>query len=396
MAGDLAAATRQQNASSIGYYNLLLGPTSWRFSSGLGLEFNDNVRLQQNSESDFIFRPSLDAQVHWPVTQKNSLDISLGAGYSAYLQHQDLSQLFISPGSGVSFDIYAGDFKINLHDMISVTENAYENGGVNGGGSGGNRNLISLQNTLGANTLWDLDKGIVNFGYDHVNYVSLSQSQQQPDSASENIFANAGLRLRPEQLVGVEAGASVINYSQSGSANSFAVANAVQWNAGFFGSSQISDYLSARADVGYTVYTPDNTATNVVTRDSSGFYLSVSLAHRVNQHVNYTVAAGRSADMSAYGQAQSYYFVSLEPNWNFFRKYSLSTPLSWRKGSRIYTTTAAGGADYEQITIGLNVSRPLTKKLSVGMSYQFVEESSGVASLNYTVNIVSLNFTYQF
>ena len=52
--------------------------------------------------------------------------------------------------------------------------------------------------------------------------------------------------------------------------------------------------------------------------------------------------------------------------------------------------------DYEQIQLGLTVNRSLTKKLSVGISYQFVEETASQLSLNYTANIVSLNFTYQF
>ncbi len=132
------------------------------------------------------------------------------------------------------------------------------------------------------------------------------------------------------------------------------------------------------------------------TRDSSGFYLSVSLSHRVNQHVNYTLSAGRSTDLSAYGQAQSYYFVDVEPNWNFFRKYSVSTPISWRKGTQVYNSTGNNQLDYEQIQLGLTVNRSLTKKLSVGISYQFVEETASQLSLNYTANIVSLNFTYQF
>lgn len=391
MAGDLAAATQQQNNTSIGYYNLLTGPVAWRFSSGLGLELNDNVRLQPNAESDLVIRPSLDAEMHWPVTLKNSLDVSLGAGYSAYVQHQDLSQVFINPGSGISFDVYAGDFKINLHDRITITENAYENAG-----SGNNQNLVSLQNTIGVGVLWDLDKVVANLGYDHVNYVSLSQNQGEPDTASENIFGNAGIRIRPELMTGVEAGGTLINYSQSSTAQALATPNAVQWSAGLFGSAQISDYINARVDAGYTVYTPDTTATNLVTQDSSGLYLSASLSHRVNQHVNYTLSVGRSTDLAAYGQAQSYYYVRLEPNWNFFKNYSISTPLSWQQGTRIYNTTASSSVDYAQYMLGLNVSRQLTQKLSVAASYQFVRQTSGQANLNYTDNIVSLNFTYQF
>ena len=146
MAGDLAAATQQQANSSLGYYNLLLGPTAWRFASGLGLEYNDNVRLQDNGESDLIIRPSVNTQMHWPLTLKNSLDVVAGTpAIRNICNTPDLSQFFINPGSGLSFNVYAGDFKINLHDRISITEQAYENAGA----SGANQNLTSLQNTAG-------------------------------------------------------------------------------------------------------------------------------------------------------------------------------------------------------------------------------------------------------
>ena len=129
MAGDLAAESQHKAQSSLGYYNLLAGPTAWRFSSSLGMEFNDNVRLETNGVSDLIARPSVSAQMHWPLTPKNSLDFSLSAGYSAYFQNQDLSRFFINPGSGFSFDVFVKDCKINLHDRITITQNAYENTG---------------------------------------------------------------------------------------------------------------------------------------------------------------------------------------------------------------------------------------------------------------------------
>ena len=393
MAGDLAAESQHQATSSLGYYNLLLGPTAWRFSSGLNLEYDDNVRLQQNGESDLIFQPSLNTQMHWPLTLKNSLDVSLEVGYSEYLQHQDLSQFFINPGSGFSFDVYVGDFKINLHDRITITEYSYQNPGA----SGGNHNLENLENTAGLSSLWDLNKAIVNLGYDHVNYVSLqSQTGQQPDATSENIYINGGVRVRPALLVGLEAGGTVISYSQTGSPNSLAIPSAVQWNAGAFVSAKISEHLDTRMDVGYTDYAPDTTTTNLITGNNSGIYLSFSLSHRLNRFVNYTLTAGRSTALSAYGQAQTYYFVNLSPNWNIFKKYSLSTPISWRDGTTVYNSTASNSENYDQITLGLNVGRSLTQKLSAGISYQFVRETSNFASLNYTVNIVSLNFNYQF
>ena len=120
----------------------------------MGLDYNDNVHLQsQNQEGDFIFRPNLNTQMHWPVTQKNSLDVSLGAGYSLYATHSELDQFYVNPGSGLSFNIYVGDCVINLHDRISITENTYQNPTA-----GGNGNYAQLENTAGASALLGLEQ----------------------------------------------------------------------------------------------------------------------------------------------------------------------------------------------------------------------------------------------
>jgi hypothetical protein len=383
-AGDLAAESRKQSENSIGYYNLLLGPTAWRFSSGLGLEYNDNVHLQQSGgEGDLIFTPNVNTQMHWPVTEVNSLDVSLGAGYSAYLEEQSLDQFDISPGSGISFDIYAGDWSFNLHDRISISQNTYQTPGVNGSG-----NTANLENTAGASASWDLNKALVNFGYDHGDFVSLTSNQSQPDASTENVSANAGVHVLPELLMGVEAGSGLITYSQS---TATATPDAVQWNAGTFATAQVSDYISTRLDAGYTVYMPDATP-GYLAGDQSGFYFQFLVSHRVNKYVSYSLSANRSTDYSAYGQPQSYYAVRLEPGWNIFEKFSLSTPVWWQEGSQL----GAGGASYDQYGAGITIGRGITKKLSGSLSYQFIKETSGSAGLDYTVNIVNLNLSYQF
>lgn len=100
-AGDLAAAAQRQAESSIGYYNLLLGPVAWQFSSGLAVDYNDNIQDQQNAQGDFIFIPNVNAQMHWPVTQVNDLNLSVAAGYSDYLQHQELNRFYINRARGL-------------------------------------------------------------------------------------------------------------------------------------------------------------------------------------------------------------------------------------------------------------------------------------------------------
>src|SRR5205823_12295289 len=68
LASAQAAEARRRAAATIGYYNLKVRPTAWRFGAGLGLEYNDNIVLrEENQEGDFIFRPQINAQMLWPI-----------------------------------------------------------------------------------------------------------------------------------------------------------------------------------------------------------------------------------------------------------------------------------------------------------------------------------------
>jgi len=214
IASEQAAEAQHRAATAVGYYNLQLGPTYWNFGTGLGAQFNSNINnTETNLESDFIFSPQINTRMVWPVSDENSINLALGGGYSAYVKNPGLDQVFITPGSELSFNIYAGDFLINLHDRFSITEDTYQDPTVVGSG-----NYSQLQNALGVATTWDLNKAVVRVGYDHVIYDSLSggagqSSGGQPSGYSEVFSASAGFALRPGMLLGLEAGDSLINYT---------------------------------------------------------------------------------------------------------------------------------------------------------------------------------------
>ena len=392
LAGNVAAESRRQAASSIGYYNLLSGPVAWRFSTSLAMDYEDNVNLQsQNKEGDLIIRPNLNTQMHWPITQKNSLDTSLGVGYSFYVRRSDMDQFYVTPGSGLSFDIYAGNCVINLHDRVSVTQSAYQNPTVTG-----SQSFAQLDNSAGVSTTWDMNKLVAQLGYDHATDTSIGSSRQVADTASDNWFANAGLHLLPQLTAGLEGGLGLISYSQSQSAQT--QPDALQWNAGAFCQAQISQHISGQLDAGYTVYTPSATAAFPNIASSSGFYFQFSLTHQINQFISYSLSAGRSTESSVFGQPYTLSFARLQPDWKLFKKYTLSTPLFWQKGSQLANQiyNQGGSGNYTQFGAGLNIGRALTQKLSSSLAYQYIRENSTQSGPTYTANIVSLNLSYQF
>src|SRR6266478_1882883 len=94
LAGAEAAEARRKAASTLGFYNFNLGPAALRVGASLGVEVSDNVNNSAtNAEADVSFRPAVNAQLLWPVTDQNSLNLTVGAGYSVYAQHSSLNRL---------------------------------------------------------------------------------------------------------------------------------------------------------------------------------------------------------------------------------------------------------------------------------------------------------------
>ena len=112
LAGAEAAEARHKASSTTGFYNLKAGPTVWSFSSGLIFEYNDNITYRETDpESDFVLTPRVAAHSVWPVSDKNSIGLDVGMGYQFYTDHSELNRIIIDPGSELSFDLYAGDFR---------------------------------------------------------------------------------------------------------------------------------------------------------------------------------------------------------------------------------------------------------------------------------------------
>jgi hypothetical protein len=389
IASEQAAEARRRAATTIGYYNLKLGPTAWNFGTGLEVDYNSNVNLtESNPEGDFIFRPQINTRMLWPVSEMNSINLALGGGYSAYVKNPRLDQAFITPGSELSFDLYAGDFWINLHDRFSITENNYQDPSVANSG-----NYSQVQNALGVATVWDLNKAIVRAGYDHVNYDTLNGNSQdfggQTSGYSEVFSSSAGYALKPGMLLGVELGGALITYTTTTTNTPYSNAN--QWNAGGFYDTPVSDYIHFTAHAGYTVYSPESIEATTASQ-FNGMYAQLEITHRLNQYVDYALSGGRTLSVAFAGGTVDRYFARWQANWQVVRKVTLGTSFSFENGTDLYV----GGETYDQYGPGISLSRSITEKLSGSLGYQFYLRDSNQPNRNYTVNVVSLNFNYTF
>src|SRR5207302_1968178 len=212
LAGQAASDARQQDVSRIPY-NLLLGPVRFRVGASVSAEYNDNVTYaENNTQDDFIITPNLSLDMIWPITQLNTLRLDLGVGYSFYLDHSqyDTDTILIAPKSQIAFDIFIGDFRVNLHDRMQLQQDPIQQGALSNVTDYGR-----FENTAGVSVLWDLNKLLLQVGYDHYNYISTTNQFDYLDHNSEILYGSAAYIVNPTITVGVEGNAVFTRYDQS-------------------------------------------------------------------------------------------------------------------------------------------------------------------------------------
>ena len=382
LAGEAAAETRRYAVSAIDAYSVRVGALTWLVRADLDLEANDNILFASSApEFDLIVRPQVNARMAWWVSEKNSVNAALGTGYSIYAVHPEFNRLFVVPGSELSFDLYVGDFWIDLHERLSITKDAYQDPTAVGGAD-----YSQLQNTAGLTVNCDLNKLMLRFGYDHANYNMLSGEGGLSDGDSDIFALSAAYRLRRTTVFGVETGGGWIGYSGTAP-----IEKAVDWNIGSFVEAQPTEYISVKGTAGYTVYKSVTSDTTSSGSEFTGIYARLEMDHRVNRYVEYSLTGGRNISFGFYAGTVDMYTASLEMRWHLFQKLSLSVGFGFEHGTQVLV----GRERFDRFGPHVAMERPITAKMSGALRYQYYQRESDFAGGDYAINLVTLNLSYR-
>ncbi len=384
LAGEAAAEARRQSIDQIPY-NLLLGPVRFRFSVTTGVEYNDNINLAEtNKQSDVIIRPQFNIDAIWPVTQLNTLKLDLGLGYGFYLDHPNANTngVLISPGSQLSFDIFVMDWRINLHDRFSLQQDPVDQLQLS--------NVVDygrFENTAGISVLWDLNKAVLTFGYDHYNYVSTTDTFSYLDRNAEELSASAYFALTSTTGAGLES-AIVFNYYNQDFLN-----DSVTYSIGPFVETQITNYLRLRAAVGFQAIDFAGGGAVDDSSDSNDYYANILISHRINAAISQTISAGHESQLGVNSNYVALNYVRHTATWNIINSVLFSTELFYEDGDD------SGGIFAEHIqryggaaTLGYQ----LTPHITLGLRYQYTQKQSDQPLRDYKQNRVSFDGTYSF
>ncbi|MGA2801102.1 MAG: hypothetical protein ABSE97_01820 [Verrucomicrobiota bacterium] len=385
LAGDAAAEARRLQLQSLPYtvksgdFRLLVTPS-------LELDWNDNINLSSdNTEADFILRPSVALNASYPLGTYNLLNLSVDFGYDKYINHDEFSQWYLSSGSELSFDVYIKDFWINFHDRFQCSEDSAQESAVAGTGSYG-----TFQNTAGLSGTWDLEDVTLTLGYDHQNVMSLSDQFNYINHVSELVVARAGLRVHPKLTIGVEGTASFTTYDQ-------AVLNDNQeYSAGIYGDWRPGSFFSVQPRLGYTIFDYSQTNSSVKGGNLTAWYANLTLVHQATDFLSYSLSAGHEIRLGIQSDAIEDSYIRPSANWNVTKNVTLQPSLFYEHGVEGGRQLASllDEKNYDWYGGGLSLSYSPMKKVRISLNYRLTLRSSDVASREYTQNMVGLQITY--
>ncbi len=416
LAGEAAAEARRQQIDKIPY-NLQIGPIKFRFSATMGVEYNDNINLAEDDsavffsptgpilvttspQEDIILRPQINLDALWPITQLNTLRLDIGIGHSFYLDHSnyDTNSVLISPGSQLAFDIFVGDFRINLHDRFSLEQDPVAEIALSNVADYGR-----FQNTAGVSVLWDLNQAVVTLGYDHYTFISTTDAFEYLDRNADILSGSIGFTPSSMVTVGLE-GSFVNTYYDDNILN-----DSRNYSGGAFVETQITSYLKLRVAGGYQKIDFDSGGLVNDFHDLSDYYANALLSHRVNAVLTQNISVGHETQLGVNSNYVKLNYARHTTTWNIFYHTLFATELFYEDaddsgGSGILFQPVPGVPNVNPFAAehihryggALSLGYQLTPHVTLGFRYQYTQKDSDQPLRDYRQNRVSVDGTYSF
>jgi hypothetical protein len=390
--------------------NFKVGEVLLRVDAHETTQFVDNVDLSSTKKADVLVNPEIGINATWAVTKLNTLRFRAAVGYAYYLNSPLLNRqtMTISPDSALSFDVYAGDVKINFHNQFSLQQDALSQGSLSGVAT-----VERFTNTAGLSVLWDTNDVVWNLGYDHYNFITLGGANSSSgtvastlstlDHSTDQVSASVAVKLSSVLIGGVEGTVAYSNYPEQPDSNYTAI------SAGPYFEMQLTKYTHMFLAGGYKGYysganavgsvsVSSTTAAQPSQGDPSGYYANVSFVHRMNRYYSDRLDFSHTDDVDALGGHTQTDSIKYGGNWRVNQRLSLAVAVYFDT-VHILAGSALGGtvaSDYSRFGGSLGTGFQLTEHLDVGLSYQYVKKMAQRASESYSQNSVTISLGYRF
>jgi len=376
----------QLNPQQDEHYNLAVGPLRFNVAAGVGLEYNDNINLSDHDrQSDFIFRPSLNIDSVWQLSDLNTLRFSMGLSYAKYFNHSqyDTRGVLFSPNSELAMTIMVGEVSLTVRDRFSYQEDPYAIPTIS------NQAVFRrYENLAGIQADWDMNSIThLTVGYNHYNLWAIDDPALEEASHSiDTVFVRPSVKVGPTLTVGVDASVSYIQYDTStfNDATSVLAGPYVDW--------AISDSTRAYVEGGYQDYHSDGGGSVGDVGDNNSYYIKAELDNRLSDYFNQRLSFSKTIESGYTSQYYELWHVEYAADWKMTPSLVLDPVLFYEH----YRASGGASETGDRFGTDLGLRYILTPSVTLGADYRFVLNNSNAADSNYYQNLVLLSLFYNF
>lgn len=409
---DLSAVETQEEEDK---YNFALGNFRFGLALGVGIEWNDNIKLSQNDRiSDFVFRPVLNIDSEWRISDLNTLRFNIGISYAKYFSHSefDTRGVLISPTSEIAFTMYTGAIKWTIRDRGSYQEDTYDIPDVSGLAV-----YRRWENQAGLEAQWAINQSVnLTVGYDHYNLWTTGNSgtqQQQAgfqlqDRAIDTVFLKPTWQVNPAIKIGLNSSYSFINFKDNDRSDGTGLM------AGPFIEWQVSEYTNVYLEGGYQslwfsngsdfsnaaiaqlgLNETDAAAVRNILRDSedsNSYYIKFEINNRPSEYFRHRLSFSKTAEIGFSSDFIDLYNVEYDADWKVMEKLEIGPSIFYEH----YTTSGSQGETADRIGAAIGLRYHFTNSLTLGLDYRYIWKDSNLPNLDYYQNLVFLSLYYKF
>lgn len=409
---DLSAVETQEEEDK---YNFALGNFRFGLALGVGIEWNDNIKLSQNDRiSDFVFRPVLNIDSEWRISDLNTLRFNIGISYAKYFSHSefDTRGVLISPTSELALTMYTGAIKWTIRDRGSYQEDTYDIPDVSGLAV-----YRRWENQAGLEAQWAINQSVnLTVGYDHYNLWTTGNSgtqQQQAgfqlqDRAIDTVFVKPTWQVNPAVKIGLNSSYSFINFKDNDRSDGTGLM------AGPFIEWQVSEYTNVYLEGGYQslwfsngsdfsnaaiaqlgLNETDAAAVRNILRDSedsNSYYIKFEINNRPSEYFRHRLSFSKTAEIGFSSDFIDLYNVEYDADWKVMEKLEIGPSIFYEH----YTTSGSQGETADRIGAAIGLRYHFTNSLTLGLDYRYIWKDSNLPNLDYYQNLVFLSLYYKF
>jgi len=401
---DLSVTEEQEETDK---FNFALGNFRFGLALGVGIEYNDNINLADHGrESDFIFRPILNVDSEWRISDLNTLRFNVGISYAKYFEHSefDTHGVLISPTSELALTLYTGPVKWTARDRFSYQEDSYDIPDLT------NQAIYGRwENQAGLEGDWTVNQSLdITLGFDNYNLWTTQDSTDPAfalqDRTINTILLKPTLAVNPAIKVGVNGAYSFIHFKDAdrSDAHDLLVGPFIEW--------QLSEYTNLYLEGGYqdlayegtsnyssaaqvgAGLTPAEAATLEDNSKSGSYYIRFEIDNRPTEFFRHRLSFSKTAEIGFVSNYITLYNVEYDADWKVMEKLELGPTVFYEH----YSTSGDLGEKADRFGAAVGLRYHFTNNLTLGLDYRWLLKNSNLPDLSYYQDLVFLSIYYKF